>query len=354
MAARPPDHAFRRREADNGGTGEFELLAKLARKLPEPKGRLRVGVGDDAAITLPGGATATSVDTVVDGVHFQRASATLGQIGHKALATALSDLAAMGAEPGEAYLALGVPPDLSEEDCLELLAGVHDLAAETGTQLAGGDTTRSPVLSLAVTVVGHAARAEDLICRSGAKPGDALLLTGEIGAATAGLRLIQDPELAEAAGLSTERAEALRLRQLLPRPQLAAGLALAGVGARAMIDISDGLGADAGHLARESRVVLEIEMSLVPIAAGVAAVAARLGLEADDLAGGGGEDYELLLALPPESIEDAVSACESLGESLTVIGEVRELGVNDGATGVTLRRGDGSRLMPRGFDQLAG
>ena len=125
--------------------GEFELLARIRERLPQPGPRVRLGSGDDAAVTVPGGATATSVDALVDGVHFRRERSSLAQIGAKALATALSDLAAMGAEPGEAYVVLGVPADLDEDGCLELLDGIAALAGETGTTLAGGDVTRAPV-----------------------------------------------------------------------------------------------------------------------------------------------------------------------------------------------------------------
>ena len=142
--------------------GEFELLARVRKRLPPPGGRVLVGSGDDAAVTVPGGATATSVDALVEGVHFERDSASLRQVGAKALATALSDLAAMGAEPGEAYVAIAVPPDLDEEACLEAVEGMVELAAATGTTLAGGDVTRGPVLSFAVTVVGHASAPERL------------------------------------------------------------------------------------------------------------------------------------------------------------------------------------------------
>ena len=136
--------------------GEFELLERIRKRLPEPGPRVRLGSGDDAAITVPAGATATSVDALVDGVHFRREWSSLAQIGHKALAAALSDLAAMGAEPGEAYVVLGVPADLDEDGCIELLDGIATLAEATGTSLAGGDLTRAPALTLAMTVVGHA------------------------------------------------------------------------------------------------------------------------------------------------------------------------------------------------------
>src|SRR3954469_7269185 len=125
------------------GMGEFELLARIRERLPASGPRTRLGSGDDAAVTLAGGATATSVDALVEGVHFRRDLASPAQIGHKALATALSDLAAMGAEAGEAYVVLGLPPDFGEEQCLELLEGMTALAAATGTDLAGGDLTRA-------------------------------------------------------------------------------------------------------------------------------------------------------------------------------------------------------------------
>ncbi|MGV1048201.1 MAG: thiamine-phosphate kinase, partial [Solirubrobacterales bacterium] len=178
--------------------GEFELLAKLRERLPPAGPRVRLGSGDDAAITVPGGATATSVDAVVDGVHFRRERIEPAQIGRKALAAALSDLAAMGAEAGEAYVVVGAPTDLGEDEFLAILDGMLDLAAATGTTLAGGDLTRAPALSLSLTVVGHAPGPDLLVSRAGARPGDTLVLTGELGGAAAGLLLLERPQLAEA------------------------------------------------------------------------------------------------------------------------------------------------------------
>ena len=163
------------------GMGEFELLARLRRRLPSPSRRLILGSGDDAAVTVPGGATATSVDASVDGVHFRREQMTLAAIGRRALAVALSDLAAMGAEAGEAYTILGLPPDLGEDEAIEILEGMVGLASELDVTLAGGDLTRAPALGLGVTVVGHAPAPGDLVARSGAVAGDVLLLSGEIG-----------------------------------------------------------------------------------------------------------------------------------------------------------------------------
>jgi thiamine-monophosphate kinase len=324
--------------------GEFELLAKVRERLAPPGPRVRVGSGDDAAVTVPGGATATSVDALVEGVHFRRDHATMAQIGHKALAAALSDLAAMGAEAGEAYVVLGVPADLGESECLELIDGIAALAAATGTTLAGGDVTRAPVLTLAVTVVGHAARAEQLIGRGGAEPGDALVLTGALGGAAAGLLLLERPELA--AALTEASAEQLRLRQIEPTPRLAAGRALAAAGARSMIDLSDGLGGDAIHLAAASGAGVRIDAEALPLAAGVAEVAAAAGVDPLELAACGGEDYELLAALPPERLVEAVSKVSEAEEArLTPVGAVVA------GDGVEIRLPGGELLAPRGFDQ---
>jgi thiamine-monophosphate kinase len=324
--------------------GEFELLAKLRERLPPPGPRVQLGSGDDAAVTVPGGATATSVDAIVDGVHFHRADASAAQIGHKALATALSDLAAMGAEAGEAYVAIGVPPDLPEAEFLELLDGMLALAQRTGTTLAGGDVTASPVLSLAVTVVGHASAAEQLVPRSGANPGDVLVLTGELGGAAAGLLLIEQPGLAGV--IAADVAARLRARQLEPLPRLDAGRALARAGASAMIDLSDGLAADAGHVAERSGVGLRIEAAALPLAAGLAEVAAAAGREALELAAGGGEDYELLAALTPQALERARESFGPAGR-LSPIGEV----VAD--AGVEIRLPGGALLRAAGFDHFA-
>jgi thiamine-monophosphate kinase len=321
--------------------GEFELLARVRERLPPPTGRVRVGSGDDAAVTVPGGATATSVDALVDGVHFSRERASLRQIGAKGLATALSDLAAMGAEPGEAYVVLTVPGDLDEDGCLEILDGVLELAGRTGTTLAGGDVTRGPVLALSFTVVGHAPAAERFVTRAGARPGDELVLTGEIGGAAAGL-LVPDLDGLE---LPDDTIRALRARQLEPVPRLRAGHVLAQAGATAMVDLSDGLGADARHLAEASGVGLRIDATSLPLADGVGEVARAAGNDPLQAAAEGGEDYELLATLPAEGL-DLASLTRSAGVTLTRIGAAVA------GEGVEIRRPGGRALVPRGFDHL--
>jgi thiamine-monophosphate kinase len=331
--------------------GEFELLERIREKLPRTGPRLRLGSGDDAAIVVPGGATATSVDALVDGVHFRRSWSSLEQIGRKALAAALSDLAAMGAEPGEAYIVLGVPSDLDEDGCLELIDGIAAIATETGTSLAGGDVTRAPVLTLAVTVVGHAPEPERLVARAGAGAGDVLVVTGELGGAAAGLLLLERAEHARSSfephGDTNDDRARLLARQLEPRPRLAAGRALADAGAKAMIDLSDGLGGDAGHLAAASGVGLRIDAAALPIEKGVAEVAAEAGRDPLELVASGGEDYELLAAVPAERLKEATeSVARQAGTGLTRIGEVVA------GEGAELRLPDGRRSRPPGFDQL--
>jgi thiamine-monophosphate kinase len=293
---------------------------------------------------VPGAVTVTSVDSVVEGVHFRRGIAPLRSVGRKAIGTALSDLAAMGALPGEAYVQLAAPEGLEEKACLELGEGIAAEAAEHGVRVMGGDVTRSPVIWVATTVVGHAPSPDMLIRRSGAEPGDVLAVTGELGGAAAGLLLLDRPGLGDALPIGV--AEALRRRQLEPTPRLAAGRALAEVGARAMIDVSDGLGRDAGHVAEASGVRLTIELERLPLQAGVGEVARVAGVDVHDLATARGEDYELLVALPAGRLAEVADAVAAAGTRLTSIGSAQP------GEGVVLRAPDGSERDPSGFDQL--
>jgi thiamine-monophosphate kinase len=326
---------------------EFELLARLRDRLPPDGPRVRVGSGDDAAVTTPGGATATSVDAIVDGIHFRRGETAPRLVGRKAISTALSDLAAMGAAAGEAYVVLAAPEDLEEEELFGLFDGIQEVCAETETTLAGGDVTSAPALVLAVTVVGHAARVEELVTRGGAEVGDLLVLTGEIGGAAAGRLLLDDPVLAGA--LPGPTAGQLRVRQLDPTPRLRSGAALAKAGAHAMIDVSDGLAGDASHVARASEIGLRIDSEALPIAPGVAELAAAAGRDPLELAVAGGEDYELLAALPPRRLEEATARIGAAAETtLTPIGEVHQ------GMGTEIRLPGGGLLESRGFDHFAG
>lgn len=304
--------------------GEFELIAALRERLAAAGATTGAGVvvgsGDDAAITTSRGVAVTSVDALVEGVHFRMPPFVPRQVGHKALAAALSDLAAMGAEPGEAYVQLGVPDALDDEPLLELADGLGAVAAAAGVAVVGGDITAAPVLFVAVTAVGSAPDPDAPVRRSGARPGDVLAHTGELGGAAAGLLLLDRPDLGRE--LPAAVAAELRRRQLEPQARLAAGRALREAGVRAMIDVSDGIAGDAWHLAAAGEVAITIDPARLRLAEGVREVASAAGRDALELALGGGEDYELLVALSPAGLERARERLDRLGVELTEVGSV--------------------------------
>jgi thiamine-monophosphate kinase len=274
-------------------------------------------------VVRAGAVCVTSVDAMVEGVHFRLQDgatsgwATPAEVGWRALAGALSDLAAMGVEAGEAYMVLGLPSGLGEERALELVRGACELARETGTAIVGGDVVTAPALMVSVTVTGWADEEAEVIGRDGALPEDLVGVTGRLGGAGAGLAVLEGQAGAE----SATQIALERVRR--PMPRLAEGRALAQAGAHAMIDLSDGLASDAGHIGHMSAAVLEIALEALPVDAGVKEVSDELGVPAWQLAAGAGEDYELCVCVAPQDRPAAEQAlARAGGEGITWVGQV--------------------------------
>ena len=309
-------------EAASSSSSEFRLIDRIAEAIADTlDGRERTvlrGPGDDAALVRTEGISVTSIDAFVEGVHFRLATTSLFDLGHKCIAASLSDLAAVGAEPGEAYVALGLPHDAGEREALELVDGMRALALETGVALCGGDVTRSGELFVAVTVVGRAGEESELAGRDGARPKDAVGVTGRLGGSAAGLILLER----KGHGLPVEVGERLLDRHRRPMPQLAAGRALAPL-VSAMIDVSDGIASDCERLSEASGVAIDVDLETLPIDDGVERAAEIAGLTGVEIAAGGGEDYELLFTARPDARGAVEAAAAGAGASVSWIGSVR-------------------------------
>jgi len=290
----------------------------------------------------------TSVDTSVEGVHFRLGDGWMSarDVGWRSLAVALSDLAAMGAEPGEAYIALGLPQGLPEQEALELMRGAQELAEQCGTVIAGGDVVRAPALMVSVTVVGWSDSPDDLASRAGAVPGDLIAVTGRLGGAGAALAVLEAgaDTVSGLAGSAPLRAALGRLRR--PFPRLSEGAALAGEGVRAMIDLSDGLATDAVHLGMASGVRLRIELESLPLEPGLAELAGACSLDPLALAASAGEDYELCLCVSPPEREAVERRLAQVSDTaLAWVGEVHA-----GQPGATFIGARGEERELRGFE----
>jgi len=289
---------------------EFDRIREIARVL----GDRAHGLGDDCALLPDGdGALAVSTDISVEGVHFRLDWIEPAEVGWRATAAALSDLAAEGAAPIGVLSAVTVPDGVADRDLVALSGGIGAAAASVGGAVIGGDLSRGPAWSVAVTVLGRAERA---VTRAGARPGDGIWVTGALGGARAALEAWRRGELPS---------EDARRAFAHPEPRIAAGRWLSAHGARAMLDLSDGLAGDVRHLAAASGIRIDLALETVPVAAASIDEAKQLDLPVQQFAAEGGEDYELLAALPGDfgaaEAREFEAAC---GIALTRVGTAQQ------------------------------
>lgn len=311
--------------------GEFDLIARIAPLLDRPGGDVLVGHGDDAAVLRIGGrGVCVAVDVLVEGVHFRRDLSSWPDVGWKAIAVNVSDLAAMGATPTAAVVGLCRPSALAEADVEAIYQGMRAACDRWGLRLLGGDTVGGPALVLSVTVLGDL-EPDQAVTRGGGRPGDRLVVVGALGGAAAALAQVEAGQRPDGVLLATHRR---------PVALPAAGRVLAAHGARAMIDVSDGLGADLGHLCAASAVGARLSAVALPVAAGVVEAA---GDDLWRLVCGGGEDFALVAALPVERAKAAAAAASAAeGVPAAVVGA---LVPRDEGPAILLELPDGGRLV---------
>ncbi|MBV8339634.1 MAG: thiamine-phosphate kinase [Candidatus Eremiobacteraeota bacterium] len=340
---------------------EDDLIAAIALELGSAPRRLRAGIGDDAALwkTPRAHLNVITTDMLVDGVHFRLASTTPGALGHKALAVNLSDIAAMGASPQIAVVALGITDVVDEPWARAFYRGMADLARRHGCAIAGGDIARTPALTIAVTACGDVRRS-DVRLRSGARPGDVACVTGPLGLAAGWLRHVQmhgdEAAAADAvtgndgAGLVADDALRLRAAYETPSPRVTEGAFLGGASAtHALMDISDGVSLDGARMARASGVDLVLELGTFrrwceerPLRA--------FGSSALDLVLHGGDDYELLAAVDGRAYHHLAKRFRARFQ--TALAQIGRFERGSGEVWVE-DQGVRSAHTPRGYDHLA-
>lgn len=320
MGPMPPSEPFPP-HATLADVGEFGLISALVEIFPQGE-QVLVGPGDDAAVLrVRQGHVVVSTDLMVEGRHFRREWAEAGDIGHRAAAQNLSDINAMGGRATSLTVGLAAPPDLPVAWALDFARGFAEECALVGASVVGGDLTRAGEVVIAVTVLGACTQAP--VLRSGARPGDVLALCGRQGWAAGGLTVLTR-------GFRSPRALVEAYRR--PEPPYDAGRVAAEAGATAMIDVSDGLLADAGHLAEDSGVAIDVHTAAFEVPEPLHAVGAAVGADPLQFMLGGGDDHSLLAAFP---------GVASVPDGWTIIGAVGE------GSGVTV---DGAAYDgPRGW-----
>jgi thiamine-monophosphate kinase len=295
--------------------GEFGLIELLAKIVGQPKGKqVLIGIGDDAACWRTGASTQiVTSDSLIQDVHFSLSTTTWRELGWKALAVSLSDIAAMGGLPQYALVSLGLPGDTEVASVAELYEGIEELARFFDVSIVGGDSVGAPVVMVSLAVVGKAEKNLSVLTRSAAAPGELIAVTGYLGTSAAGLAMLQG--VLELHLKDEETAGQLKEAHLRPYPRVVEGQALACHGVEAAIDLSDGLVGDLGRLCKASGVGARLFTSQIPVHP---LVRNSFGGDAIQLALSGGEDYELLFTARSEVIERVRGA---IACPVTVIGE---------------------------------
>jgi thiamine-monophosphate kinase len=280
------------------GLGEFGLIDAIIRRLGDAATAPAVllGPGDDAAVIAPRGPVAVSIDQLVEGRHFRRDWSSAADVGVKAVGRSLADVVAMGCRPLAIVAGLALPADLPAAWVTEMAGGMADECRRAGAAVVGGDVTRAAVVALAVTALGDAGDTAP-VTRGGARPGDRVVLVGRLGWAAAGWAAL-------AAGAPTIDGALAPVVTAHRRPAVTydAGPALARLGATAMVDVSDGLLADLGHVAEASGVAIDLQRAALPVAPEVAAAAAALDTDPLPWLLAGGDDHGLVATLPPDAL----------------------------------------------------
>lgn len=315
--------------------GEFELIDRMALIFQQGRAaaadaaaafsRLAIGIGDDAAVweDSAGRYTIATTDAMVEGVHFTPTTTGWYDLGWKAMASNISDIAGMGGTPRYALAVLGACGDRDLEEILELCRGMADLAAESGTLVVGGDTVSSPITMVTITVLGETTGSREadgrlpILSRFAARPGDLLAVTGRLGSSAGGLELL----LRRGEGGVPPGLAPLVEAHRRPRPRVREGRMLVEAGVRCGMDMSDGLVQDLTRICRASGVSATVELERLPMDP---LLRQAFGERAVDLALAGGEDYELLCAASSESIHEAQLLLHAAGTTLTVVGRVLE------------------------------
>jgi thiamine-monophosphate kinase len=327
--------------------GEDDLVRRIRAAAGSAHEGVLVGIGDDCAVlaTTPGTLLIAKTDLLIEDVHFRRRYAEMADVGWKALAVNISDIAAKGARSRWALVALACPPTTTPDEIDAFYEGMLALAREHGVALVGGDTSSSPgAWFVNVTLLGEATRA---VLRSTARPGDVVAVTGTLGRSAAGLAVLERadaPAGVDAASLADVTAAHLR-----PRPRVAEGRWLgSAAGVTAMMDLSDGLAIDLPRLCAESGLGATVDADSLPIASQTRGVATALGADALAWATGGGEDYELLVACAPDAFATVADGlAQATGTALSRVGAFEP------APGVRFVDGRGRAVeVARGFEHF--